>query len=193
MNLTLYQQQASITGDRVIMNLVKYQDDARSTAIYPNSVEFLYPALGLAGEAGELCEKIAEDAEDTEIIKEIGDVLWYVANVALDCGILMHTIFEGLDDFDQIEPIIEINMAAALAKNVGIVCEMAKKAARDDGGNVTDARREKVREALRAVLGTLAGVCAPWEFNLSQCAETNIAKLKSRQERGVLGGSGDNR
>lgn len=80
------------------MNLNDYQKEAISFAIYPKSKEWdlpLYPALGLAGEAGEVAEKIKKLMRDTdaniltedqkrEIAKELGDVLWYVANLAAD-------------------------------------------------------------------------------------------------------------
>lgn len=174
------------------MNCVEYQDAARSTAVYPNKVEFLYPSLGLAGEVGELCEKLGRDDPCDEIMKEVGDVLWYVANVALDCGLLLHLVAEE-DDFDKITPLFAINMPGELATHAGKVCEMAKKAARDDGGEISDERREKVREGLRDVLRTLVGICIPWDFTLTKAADRNIEKLKSRQERGVLKGSGDNR
>ena len=70
-----------------------YQDAAESTAIYPDKGDNLYyPALGLAGEAGEVCEKIKKIMRDQkgfitqenedELVKELGDVLWYVANIA---------------------------------------------------------------------------------------------------------------
>jgi len=80
------------------MNFNDYQKQAISFAIYPKSKEWdlpLYPALGLAGEAGEVAEKIKKLMRDTdakiltadqrhEIAKEIGDVLWYCANLAED-------------------------------------------------------------------------------------------------------------
>jgi NTP pyrophosphatase (non-canonical NTP hydrolase) len=80
------------------MNLNDYQKEAVSFAFYPKSTEWdlpFYPALGLAGEAGEVVEKIKKLMRDTdakiltddqkaEIVKELGDVLWYVANLAED-------------------------------------------------------------------------------------------------------------
>ena len=41
------------------MNFKEYQEKSRQTAIYPNLGEnFIYPSLGLAGETGEVMEKI---------------------------------------------------------------------------------------------------------------------------------------
>ena len=72
----------------------QYQAKARETAIYPREYKLIYPALGLAGEAGEVCEKIKKiirdkggvvnDTDRDEIRKELGDVLWYVAQLASD-------------------------------------------------------------------------------------------------------------
>ncbi|KKU70419.1 MAG: hypothetical protein UX94_C0006G0014 [Parcubacteria group bacterium GW2011_GWA2_47_21] len=56
--------------------------------------KFLYPVLGLAGESGELLNKVKKifrdkagkiDAETKEsVISELGDVLWYVAQIATE-------------------------------------------------------------------------------------------------------------
>lgn len=79
------------------MKFTEYQTFARDTAIYPEKLSGVYPALGLAGEAGEVCEKVKKlhrdkdgepDAQFIEdLTKELGDVLWYVSNLAWDYGI----------------------------------------------------------------------------------------------------------
>jgi NTP pyrophosphatase (non-canonical NTP hydrolase) len=85
------------------MTFQEYQDEARKTAIYPNKDNnFIYPTLGLAGEAGEVAEKIKKVIRDgngivteekkVEITKELGDVLWYVANLAKELGISMDEV-----------------------------------------------------------------------------------------------------
>ena len=82
-----------------------YQDSAESTAIYPDKGDNIYyPALGLAGEAGEVCEKIKKIMRDQkgfitqenedELVKELGDVLWYVANIASEINRNMSEIAE---------------------------------------------------------------------------------------------------
>ena len=107
------------------MNLDDYQEQAKATAIYDKKHAIIYPALGLAGEAGEVSNKVKKLLRDgyennkdyrKEISDEIGDVLWYCAVLADDIG-----------------------------------CE------------------------------------------LSDIAQRNVVKLKDRQARGVIGGSGDKR
>ena len=82
-----------------------YQDAAEATAIYPDKGDNLYyPALGLAGEAGEVCEKIKKIMRDQkgfvtqesaeEISKELGDVLWYIAALATEINISLSSIAE---------------------------------------------------------------------------------------------------
>lgn len=81
----------------------QYQKESRKTAVYPNQGNnFIYPALGLAGETGEVLEKIKKiirdkggklDEETREkIAKEIGDVLWYIAQLCTELGLSMEEV-----------------------------------------------------------------------------------------------------
>jgi NTP pyrophosphatase (non-canonical NTP hydrolase) len=108
------------------MDLSEYQRQSRRTAEYPREAWLAYPALGLAGEAGE-------------------------------------------------------------------VAEHAKKAIRDDGGKVTDERRAKMAKELGDVLWYVAQLASELGLDLDQIAQGNLEKLLSRQSRGVLSGSGDDR
>jgi NTP pyrophosphatase (non-canonical NTP hydrolase) len=84
------------------MDLNDYQRAARRTAIYPDHHRVLYPALGLASEAGEVAGKIKKVLRDQggdfgrapiEALKdELGDVLWYVAALAGDLGLSLEAI-----------------------------------------------------------------------------------------------------
>ena len=73
------------------MNFEQYQAEARKTAIYPKEHILVYPALGLAGEAGEFANKVKKilrgDANletRKQLLDELGDVLWYLSNCASD-------------------------------------------------------------------------------------------------------------
>ena len=73
------------------MNFKEYQGKAVSFAIYPATHKVLYPTLGLCGESGEVAEKVKKQVRDGvfnrhEVAKELGDVLWYLANICNDIG-----------------------------------------------------------------------------------------------------------
>ncbi len=81
----------------------EYQKESGKTAVYPNrGNNFIYPALGLGGEAGEVLEKIKKilrdkhgeiDEETREkLAKELGDVLWYVAQLCTELGLSMEEV-----------------------------------------------------------------------------------------------------
>ena len=94
------------------MNINVYQEGARRTAIYPGKVveytedgypttndyfpPFIYCTLKLNGEAGEIAEFVGKAHRDgyslvskeakLRLAKELGDILWYIANMATDLG-----------------------------------------------------------------------------------------------------------
>jgi NTP pyrophosphatase (non-canonical NTP hydrolase) len=108
------------------VQLSEYQQLSRRTAQYPREAWLAYPALGLAGEAGE-------------------------------------------------------------------VAEHAKKTIRDDAGVLSDERRAALSKELGDVLWYVAQLASELELDLDEIAQVNLDKLLSRQRRGVLSGSGDER
>ena len=88
------------------MDLNVYQSAALETAVYPNQgANFAYPALGLAGEAGEVADKLKKVIRDNDgvltdqvrdaVAKELGDTLWYLA-------VLAHEMDYDLNEVAQI-------------------------------------------------------------------------------------------
>lgn len=84
------------------MHFDEYQKLARQTAIYPEASAVYYPALGVAGEAGEVCNKVKKVFRDhggvvspehrDAIASEAGDVLWYLANLCEDLGLSLYQV-----------------------------------------------------------------------------------------------------
>jgi NTP pyrophosphatase (non-canonical NTP hydrolase) len=73
------------------------------------------------------------------------------------------------------------------------VAEHAKKAIRDDGGLVSDERRSAMAKELGDVLWYVSQLASELGLELEEIATANLEKLLSRQRRGVLSGSGDER
>ena len=90
------------------MTFDDYARNARATAAYPATATLLYPVLKLAGEAGEVAEKLGKLMRDEgwtpgspltpdqrdALALELGDVLWYVAAVAHDLDLPLDEVAE---------------------------------------------------------------------------------------------------
>ena len=87
------------------MDFNDYQNKSRKTAKYPAiGHPVIYPALGLVNEAGEVAGKIKKvfrdkdgqiNEETRQALKaELGDVLWYIAQVATELDLSMDEIAE---------------------------------------------------------------------------------------------------
>jgi len=85
------------------MDLNTYQQAAGRTALYTDRGQNpLYPTLGLCGVAGEVADKVKKVLRDDggvfsaerrqAIALELGDVLWYVAQLAHELGLSLEEI-----------------------------------------------------------------------------------------------------
>ena len=101
------------------MTFNEYQLKAKETAIFPDEENrFIYATLGMMGEAGEVSEKIKKiwrdkgkvisDSDREEVKKELGDVLWYMSQLALEVGI----------DFDDVATNNINKLQSRLERNV---------------------------------------------------------------------------
>src|SRR5687767_12356951 len=89
-----------------MMNFNDYQIRSRNSARYPIiGHPVIYPKLGLVNEAGEVAGKIKKvfrdkdgeiSAETRDALKaELGDVLWYLAQVATELELSLDEIAEA--------------------------------------------------------------------------------------------------
>ena len=89
------------------MNANEYQEQAARTLIDAPDAEYsgdqimlVWNAMGLAGEAGEVADTIKKAVfhqhgiDRDVLIKELGDVLWYVAGLCTKLGVPMGGVME---------------------------------------------------------------------------------------------------
>ena len=96
------------------MNINEYQLAAHGFADYtlpfvtegekPTRIDYVYPVMGLAEEAGEVSGKFAKAVRDckgviseerkTEIVKELGDVCWFVAEICTLLNVSMEEVMQ---------------------------------------------------------------------------------------------------
>ena len=164
------------------MTFEEYQKEAvKFRTESANNEEYL--TLGLIEEVGEAAGKLAKRRRDgvfdeKAFIKELGDILWFVANLAdcydrdynTSCSAFLKDCFDVEADGDCFEDSTMKNIASYVALTVS-----------DDGNYLNDVVAE---------VGDLAG---KYGYTLGQVAEINLAKLRDRLSRGVICGNGDDR
>ena len=87
--------------------------------------------------------------------------------------------------------------ALGLNGEAGEIAEKIKKLIRDGEGrsvdDLLDEKRFEIAKEIGDVLWYTAALCREVGVSLEEVAQINLDKLKSRQERGLISGSGDNR
>ena len=86
-----------------------------------------------------------------------------------------------------------ISPTLGLVGEAGEVAEKVKKLIRDGDGILTDPDREKIALEVSDVCWYLAVLAYELDFTLEEIMQMNLDKLASRQQRGVISGSGDAR
>ena len=87
------------------MDMDTYQQQASTTAKYPDDTGLVYCVLGLASEAGEVAGKLKKAIRDEggvlsesrkqDLLSELGDVLWYCAMVAMELDATLTSVAQG--------------------------------------------------------------------------------------------------
>ncbi len=98
------------------------------------------------------------------------------------------TVLSTGDEFKDL-----LHWVLGITGEAGEVAEKLKKIIRDKGSVVSNDDKKELAKELGDVLWYLAVFANDLGVSMDEIAQTNLDKLKSRQERGVLGGSGDNR
>lgn len=83
--------------------------------------------------------------------------------------------------------------AIGLANEAGEFLGKVKKIYRDNGGVLGNTRRTEMAAELGDFLWYVAELATQLNFDLADIAAGNLKKLADRANRGVIGGSGDER
>lgn len=86
-----------------------------------------------------------------------------------------------------------LHWVLGLNGEAGEVAEKLKKIIRDKNSLITEEDKQELAKEIGDVLWYLAVFAHDLGVPLEQIAQQNLDKLKSRKDRGVLGGDGDNR
>lgn len=83
--------------------------------------------------------------------------------------------------------------ALGMCGEAGEVADKVKKVLRDNNCEFTDEKNYEIAKEIGDVLWYCATLSRDLGYTLDEIAEMNYEKLRSRQLRGMLHGSGDNR
>jgi NTP pyrophosphatase (non-canonical NTP hydrolase) len=85
------------------------------------------------------------------------------------------------------------HLVLGLVGETGEIAEKVKKVVRDHDDFMAAIDVDDLKKELGDVMWYLAVLADHFDVSLDEIAQINVAKLASRQQRGVLSGSGDNR
>ena len=100
-------------------------------------------------------------------------------------------ITTNLTKQDQLQELMQ--QVLGLGDESGEVLAIFKKWIRDNGADINLLDKQNVAKELGDILWYIAVVAHDLGISFDDIATANIEKLRSRKERGVLNGSGDNR
>jgi len=179
------------------MWLNNYQTSAHTTALYPVEFASAYCFMKLQGEIGELTEKICLGNSPRDLIHhEIGDCLWYVAEIATNISVRLVDIIHPRDydykeearwsthQLDQYLHVLCIN-SGKLNEAQGKILRKTKSFDYCD--------KNLIISCLKNIIEVLTRVAQYYNSSLEEIATLNLEKLFSRRDRGVLIGEGDKR
>lgn len=210
-------------GGHIIDDMREYQRMADKTAQYPGRLGvtrgdctgLYYVSLGLNGEAGEFADKIKKSIRDADghidsarrvaCLNELGDVLWYTFQCMRELGVDI-ALITGIKDMATLQGAANnARRSGGLYPETLQLCSwtgMFTANLLSSGIPSGDVVRDEVRDSsefsmllqgLYFVLESIARCAAELDSNITTVATLNIEKLSDRQQRGKLGGDGDNR
>lgn len=193
------------------MDCATYQKESRKFAFYPNpGKNWNYTLTGLIGEVGEAFNKLkklerdfqneptdepekkkfreAKQVKIDEIIDELGDVYWYIANLASEIGVRLETFCLSVMPYRVVN-----SPFYRLASACGALSDIAIIANEEDDAAISATNLGYMRDYIENCYTSLYHCCKRLGTDITVVAEKNIAKLTKRRDESKLSGSGDKR
>lgn len=161
------------------MNLTEYQAAALKSASTTREYwhRLAVAGMGVAGEAGEVLTEIRKDERSEQALAfELGDCLWYLAEISSTVGIDMVTIPLGVELRGW--PIAD--QGAILAIRACALCDYLKKVVR--GTQVADT--ERVSLLIGQVISAIEMIAKRIGTDIPTICAANIVKLEARYPQG---------
>jgi len=180
------------------MDIEHYQKFVNKTAFFPKSSQgrnLSYLVMGIVEEVGEIFEFIVkkETLNENEYIleqtiKESGDLLWYITAICNEINFSL----ERLMQYAKVKKNKHISNNSLLIY-LGNLSGAVKKMIRDDYEKITDKKSDLIINNLCYILMFVLQLCDENNVKFKVVLEINAKKIKDRQKRGTLKGSGNDR
>ncbi|MDA3854672.1 MAG: hypothetical protein PF569_00325 [Candidatus Woesearchaeota archaeon] len=167
------------------MTFKDYITEAKKTITFDSNEKLLFCCTtGLLGEYSEYIEHLSIESSEELLGYELGDICWYIAVLSDHLGLEL----ESLGGMDWIGDLQDDGYML-----IGKTQEYLKKSVRDNNWKISIAHTNYIYDLLEKLLDAIKQECRLYDLTLSDILEANVKKLKSRQERNALQGSGDKR
>lgn len=181
-----------------------YQSLAAKTVVYPGAewdeMGLIYSTLGLVDEIGEAIELVDpwdESVAGDRLIKEMSDILWYVARVVAEFRLDFDDVEKEAAELEDDTGFSTIHESLSyMMTNAAQICGQLKKYIRDENYTIDFPSKDKCTQVQFRIASLINGIynCLQLlNISLEEVMSINLDKLYSRKERGKLQGSGDRR
>ena len=170
------------------MEVNKYKEIIKLTSLYPDTIHNAQLALswlGLIEESEEAFDAykrfttIDNEENRTNVIKEVGDVCWYVTSIAEILDLDLDNIFKTKQNIEELKKY----------KNITLYSGNIKKFYRD--GKPID--KKEIQGTLSLLMLGMLSALKNYDITLDLILKTNYDKLILRKQKGTIKGDGDNR
>lgn len=163
------------------MNIQEYKVAARRTVRESDDTKIEF-SLGVCGESGEIIDYIKKVHFQGEIFnkehikEELGDLLWYITNLATECDLDIISIIDTMKLFNEmitVERYSEITLAFNISWNVGKLVLAVQNESKLD-----------VESSIKKLILYSLKLSDMYNLTFDEIFEFNIKKLQKRYPNG---------